>query len=376
MSNFHFNYKRIVLVDSADLCYAELPLDEHAILLGKGNVGKSSILNALRLFLLPEVNFSRCEAKFAFRTADKNSYYSKDQSFQHYFPSPTSFMILEVENFTGSHCQILTRASGYQYHRLFVPLPYAQIRDLFWSCCDDEDGIGRAVKHLSFTFLREQIKKRAPEALLVRDAEKLKKLLYASDFLNDIETRYSLFPLVEQDTSKVNSLRSLFLLLFDMNANNKAMATAIANIIEADKKSANDILNFNIDDFLSRHEELGQEERQLTSIRNKENRFNQLQATFETYTRLSEADINYANFVKQLAQQKSQTLQKKQIIEDKIKPLQNALERHERDLKTVDSQLASIDTKLKSRQEDLDSAQKEQAEGEAGQTHEHKIATL
>lgn len=365
MSDFHFNYKRIVLVDSADLCYAELPLDEHAILLGKGNVGKSSILNALRLFLLPEVNFAKCETKFAFRTADKNSYYSKDQSFQHYFPSSTSFMILEVENFTGSHCQILTRGSGYQYHRLFVPLPYAQIRDLFWSCYEDEDGIGRAVKHLSFTFLREQIKKRTPEALLVRDAEKLKKLLYASDFLNDAETRYSLFPLIEQDESKVNSLRSLFLLLFDMNANNKAMSTAIANIIEADKKSANDILNFNIDDFLSRHEELGQEEQQLTSIRNKENRFKQLQTTFETYTNLSEADISYAHFIAGLSQQKSQTLETKHAIENKLKPLQEALEQHERDLKTVGSQLASTHTQIKSRQGDLDSAQKEQAEGDA-----------
>ncbi|CAA6814597.1 MAG: Unknown protein [uncultured Thiotrichaceae bacterium] len=365
MSDFYFKYKRIVLVDSADICYAELPLDQHAILLGKGNVGKSSILNALRLFLLPEVNFAKCESKFAFRTADKNSYYSKDQSFQHYFPSSTSFMILEVENFTGSHCQILTRGSGYQYHRLFVPLPYEQIRDLFWSCHDGDDGIGKAVKHLSFTFLREQIKKRTPEVRFVRDPDTLKKLLYACDFMHDAETRYSLFPLVEQEASKISSLRSLFLLLFDMNADSKAMSNAIANIIEADKKSSDDILNFNIDDFLNRHEELEREEQTLTSVKNKEHRFKQLHTTVMDYTQLSEADKDYAGFIKNLAHQKAQTLQTKQDLEKTLKPLQETLDQHDRDLKVIHGQLANINTQLTSRQTDLNGAQKAETEGDA-----------
>lgn len=349
----------MVLVDSADLCYAEIPLDEHAILLGKGNVGKSSILNSLRLFLLPEVNFSKCENKFAFRTADKNSYYSKDQSFQHYFPSASSFLILEVENFTGSHCQILCRGTGYEYKRLFVPLPYHQIRDLFWSCCEDEDGIGQAVESLTFPSVREKLKKRAPDTLVVNDTDKLQKMLYANDLLNDSETRYSLFPLVEQDNSKVNSLRALFLLLFDMNSNSSAMTKAIADIIEADKKSSNDILNFNVNDFLKKHEQLEQENEQLTVIKNKEIEFSLLKTKFYEYIQLSESDKKYANFADNLSREKEQAQKDKKTIDDQIRPLLGEIKKLENASESANKKLIEINAKIETKNTDFECAQRD-----------------
>lgn len=353
----------MVLVDSADLCYAEIPLDEHAILLGKGNIGKSSILNSLRLFLLPEVNFSKCESKFAFRTADKNSYYSKDQSFQHYFPSASSFLILEVENFTGSHCQILCRGTGYEYKRLFVPLPYHQIRDLFWSCNEDEDGIGQAVEGLTFSSVREKLKKRTPDTLIVSDSNKLQKMLYANDLLNNSETRYSLFPLVEQDISKVNSLRALFLLLFDMNSNSSAMTKAIADIIEADKKSSNDVLNFNIDDFLKKHEQLEQENEQLTVIKNKEIEFSHLKIKFYEYTQLSESDKKYANFADNLSREKEQTQKDKKTIDDQIRPLLGEIKKFEIASESANKKLIEINAKIETKNTDFECAQRDFSKG-------------
>jgi hypothetical protein len=369
MSNFNFKFKRVVLVDSADLCYAELPLDEHAILLGKGNIGKSSILNSLRLFLLPEVNFAKAESKFAFRTSDKNSYYTKDESFNHYFPSPTSFLILEVENFTGSHCQILSKGTGYQYNRLFVPLAYDQIRDLFWSEGDDEDGIGQAIEGLSFASVSQKIKKRAPKTVSANDTEKLKQLLYASNFLNDDETRYSLFPLVEQDSSKVNSLKALFLLLFDMNSNSEAMAMAIANIIEADKKSSNDMLNFNIDDFLSRHEELETESHHLNRIRNKERKYESLLSTYTHYRQLSEADIAYAHFSWVLKKQKASTLAEKSEVDKSIAPVLEKTQRFSADCDALKRQIANMNVQITSRQSDLREAKSELKKAEKLQQH-------
>lgn len=56
-SNFTFGVRRLVLVDSAGFCYVEIPVDNHGLILGPGNLGKSSLLNSLRLFLLPENNF-------------------------------------------------------------------------------------------------------------------------------------------------------------------------------------------------------------------------------------------------------------------------------------------------------------------------------
>ena len=364
MSKFSFKFKRIILVDSADFCYVEIPLDEHAILLGKGNVGKSSILNSLRLFLLPEVNFNKAESKFAFRTSDKNSHYTRDESFNHYFPSSTSFLILEVENFTGSHCQILSKGTGYQYNRLFVPLAYDHIRDLFWSEDDDEDGIGQAIEGLSFASVSSKIKKRAPKTISANETEKLRQLLYASNFLNDDETRYSLFPLAEQDSSKVNSLKALFLLLFDMNSNSEAMAMAVANIIEADKKSSNDALNFNIDEFLSRHEELEADSKKLTFIKNKENKYSSLLITYQQYRQLSDADIAYAHFSWALQTQKDSTLAEKKEVDGNIAPILDKEQKIRTSLDASKRNIATVNTQISSRTSDLQEAKSETQKAE------------
>ena len=68
-STFTFGIRRLVLVDSAGFCYVEIPVDNHGLILGPGNLGKSSLLTPLRLFLLPENNFKTSRKKFAFRTA-------------------------------------------------------------------------------------------------------------------------------------------------------------------------------------------------------------------------------------------------------------------------------------------------------------------
>lgn len=107
---FNFVLKKLVLVDSAGFCYSEIELDKHTILLGEGNVGKSSLLNCIRLFLLPEVNFNRAKDKFNFKSS--NGYeYDRNESFGHYFPSKYSHLIIEVEKVIAgkryTHCQIL-----------------------------------------------------------------------------------------------------------------------------------------------------------------------------------------------------------------------------------------------------------------------------
>ncbi|TOM81100.1 hypothetical protein, partial [Vibrio parahaemolyticus] len=88
-----------------------IDLREGGILIGGGNIGKTSILNAIRLFLLPEENFKDSKNKFGFSDKEGN-FYSNDECFEHYFPSSTSFLILECDNYLGgpiSHCQILYR---------------------------------------------------------------------------------------------------------------------------------------------------------------------------------------------------------------------------------------------------------------------------
>ncbi len=314
-SQYKFEIKRIVLVDSAGFCFVELPVDEHAILLADGNVGKSSILNSLRLFLLPENNFKNSKNKFAFSTPKNDGFYDNEESYQHYFPSKYSCLILEVcHQYAGvesSHCQILHASSGYlSYSRIFTPLSFDEIRHLFWQLDGDEDGIGYRVNSLSSGEIFKSLKSLHKDTLTVKDNHKLREILYANEQLVPENMRYSVFPLAESDDARIESLRTLVLLLFEMNSGSATVARAVANIIEADKKFSGDELDFNIEEFLGKHDELKAQEKELVNIANLMPNYQNLAKKFAQYCRFQKADKDFSAFYltlsKQLIEQKKQ----------------------------------------------------------------------
>ncbi len=97
-----FAFKQIVLVNSGKYCYVKVPLNEHICLLGANNGGKTSILNSMKFFLLPEENLHDCERKFGLK--NPNGFYGRDSTYQFYFPERSSFVILEAENPHGPFC--------------------------------------------------------------------------------------------------------------------------------------------------------------------------------------------------------------------------------------------------------------------------------
>lgn len=313
-NTLEFQIKRLVLVDSAGFCYVELPVDDHAILLGNGNLGKSSLLNSLRLFLLPENNFKNSKNKFAFATPKRDGYYDNEESYAHYFPSKFSYLILEASKMiTGKeevHCQILHKSSGHlSYERIFTPLPYEKIRKLFWDGNDEEEGIGYRVDELSSGGLFKALKALDKSTISVKDPAKLKTLLYEKDIQSEAARRYSLFPLAERDDARIESLRTLILLLFDMNASSEPVARAVANIIEADKKFVDDVLDFDIEQFLQKHDDLKQQDVALTRIENMQDKFDRLNNDFKQYGQLADSEKQFAIFYQQLGEKLQSQIQ-------------------------------------------------------------------
>ncbi|WP_328187160.1 hypothetical protein [Marinobacter sp. OP 3.4] len=362
---FTFGIRRLVLVDSAGFCYVEIPVDNHALILGPGNLGKSSLLNSLRLFLLPENNFRNSRKKFAFRNASAGSFYTNEESYQHYFPSQFSFLIMEAENPAGVHCQILYRdqSSQLSYGRVFVPASYDQLRPLFWNG-DDPEGIGEAVPELSFSRLSDALKKLSRDTVFTSDPGKLKSMLYNSELMNADTVRYSVLPLGESDERRVQSLRTLILLLFEMKADDQAMANAVASIIEADKKFADDAFDFNIDQFLSRHDELKQQQVQLNRIEKERPRFERLSRDYEHYQSLLRSQQDFAAFrdglqdaLRDIGQQRAKAATAWHEQNDTLKHVVQSLKRMEQEANSLKGELKSADRTLKR-------AEQNQREGE------------
>ncbi|TVP53465.1 MAG: hypothetical protein EA349_13650 [Halomonadaceae bacterium] len=363
---FQFSIRRLVLVDSAGFCYVELPVDTHAVLLGTGNLGKSSLLNSLRLFLLPESNFRNSRKKFAFRNASAGSHYSNEESYQHYFPGQYSFLIMEVENPMGVHCQILYRdkASELSFGRIFVPVPYSELRPLFWDGDGDADGIGRAVSGLSFARVSAAVKKLSSETVFTSDTGKLRNMLYSSDLMSADAVRYSVLPLADRDERKVQSLRTLILLLFEMKADDRAMADAVASIIEADKKFADDAFDFDIDQFLLRHETLKQQHAHLTRIDAQSPRFQALSEAYRRYGEMASSQSDFAAFRDGLGEALARAREEHQQANETRMGHKEALKQITTQVTALGKSASELDGEIRAHQRMLTEAESTQQKGE------------
>ncbi|HIF9139894.1 TPA: hypothetical protein ACX6PU_000421 [Photobacterium damselae] len=270
IDNLLISISRLIAIDSAGVAIAEIDLREGGILIGGGNIGKTSILNAIRLFLLPEENFKDSKNKFGFSDKEGN-FYSNDECFEHYFPSSTSFLILECDNYLGGpipHCQILYRGSSEKldYRRLFTSLRYEQIRHLFWDDNAGDDGIGGRINDLSLSKVQAYLKSHDKHFKPLVRSSAIRDIIYANQLLDIDAMRFCLFPLNSTKDADVDAFRALVRLLFDMKTGSDTVRLAVTNIIESRKKERKDELNFDIDAFINHNEKLSRSELTLKKI--------------------------------------------------------------------------------------------------------------
>ncbi len=343
IDNLLISISRLVAIDSAGVAIAEIDLSEGGILIGGGNIGKTSILNAIRLFLLPEENFRESKKKFGF--ADKEGkFFTDDESFEHYFPSNNSFLILECDNYLGGHiphCQILFRGSAdkLDYRRMFTSLRYEQIRHLFWDVESGEDGIGGRVDDLSPSKVLSYLKQEDKHFKTLMRTAAIKEVIYANQLIDINAMRYCLFPLNSSGDADVSAFRALVRLLFDMKTGSDTVRLAVANIIESQKKERKDELNFDIDEFIARNDSLARREVLLNNIQN-------MQPSFERLTK------SYQKLV-------ANSLAEEQLMQFAMMA-ENAIDKDKQDLDTVNSGCYTLSNKVKSAEDTCRATQKQQ----------------
>lgn len=295
--NFSVILKRIIAVNSAKFAYAEIPLDDNLVIFGSGNLGKTSIVNAVRFFLLPELNLKNSDAKFGFISGkgESDPYFTKDQIFDHYFPSDDSRLILEVEHLLLGggkqvHCQVISRGNDYGLKRCFIPEPYSEIEHLFWD--KDKKQAGGKPKLLPGQKLLAELNKINSNTKQYSQYEQLTQALYTADILKPDSCPFVIFPLKETKQNSIDSLRALVKMLFNQDERSLRLMTATA--IELRDQDDN-ILALDIDSIISEQADLRRRREQLELFRSNEHAFLQLQEKFQTLTKEQEAELQFAS---------------------------------------------------------------------------------
>lgn len=289
--------KRIIAVNSAKFAYAEIPLDNNLVIFGSGNLGKTSIVNAVRFFLLPELNLKNSDSKFGFISGkgESNPYFTKDQIYDHYFPTDDSRLILEVEHLLLGggkqyHCQVISRGGDYGLKRCFIPEPYSEIEHLFWDKYKKESGA--KPKNLPGQKLLAELNKINPNTKQYSQYEQLTQALYTADILRPETCPFVIFPLKDTKPSAIDSLRALVKMLFNQDERSLRLMTATS--IELRDQDDN-VLALDIESIISEQADLRRRREQLDLFKLHEPTFIDLQQNYQTLLKEREAELQFAS---------------------------------------------------------------------------------
>lgn len=294
-----FRFKQLVFVNSAAYAYTQIRIDQHTALFGENNLGKTSMLNALKLFLLPEVNFRNCGSKFNFRGTNGNLYDGMS-SFRYYFPEDRAFIILEAENPHGDFCIVLHRGGAtdrMEYARLVVPCPYARLEALFWDVdADGDGGIGAPVESMTLQGVKTVLREMGGEPL--SDPKTILERLFTNQPYDKKAGRYSLLPLRNgAGKREMDAWRKLVHLAFDISASDeRTLPDTLATIIEGQKSRKEEELQLDLNTIVEEAYQLREEGDRITRIRNASDSWEKFDEWFKCETQLrSQAAKAYAD---------------------------------------------------------------------------------
>ncbi|MDU8357943.1 hypothetical protein [Pseudomonas syringae group sp. J309-1] len=356
-----YKFHRLIFVNSAAYAYTVIRVDKHTALCGQNNLGKTSMLNALKLFLLPHENFKSCNKKFAFK-GPAGTYYSTDASYSYYFPENHSFIILEAENMHGPFCLVLHRGNRpFSYGRMAVPCKYADIQHMFWDLESPiNGGMGAPIEGISLSGVLSDLRARGGEAM--NDSAIIRQRLFGEQALNREEGRFCLLPLRNGGTAReIDAWKMLIHLAFDIGAkDNRTLPDTIATIIEGDKDRKNAELSVSLSEILDDYENLKKEGDRLADIESARRSWEGFDSQFQLFETKSElivqsiVDVEHA-----LAERQSSILDDVKAASERYQALDVAHSAKRQHHGLVKAEYLKLAGALSLRHKDLDGVQKQ-----------------
>ncbi|WP_311950513.1 hypothetical protein [Halomonas piscis] len=350
-----FSFKQLIFVNSAAYAYTRVRIDLHTALFGSNNLGKTSMLNALKLFLLPEVNFRNCQKKFNFR-GTSGKVYDSLASFRYYFPEDRSFIILEAENPHGTFCIVLHRGSATdnrEYARMVVPCAYSEIEPLFWDMdADGDGGIGGPVDAMTLKGTLAELRRLGGEPLSERKA--IQQRLFTSQHHHPGEGRFSLLPLRnDAGAREIEAWRKLIHLAFDIAAQDqRTLPDTLATIMEGQKSRREEQLSVDLGDIIDESRKLRADGDLITHLDNAGDDWQAFDALYQSereHRRL--AAQRYADLTQSVTQEKDRLDEAVRLAGGALRDATHAEETLRRDKSALEREVTRVETRLETLQQ-------------------------
>lgn len=233
-----YKINELIFINSGANYYARLPVNQHSVLIAPNNGGKTSSLSAIKLFMLPEINFKKQKDKFGFQSGGE--YYDDIMSFKFYFPDVESYIICNASNPRGSFCWILYRSTKLEFHRIAIPHDYEAIEHLFWNSESElNERAGCLQPNIASTTLKKVLLTKY-DGTLFTDKKLIGEALYTRASETEDNTKFCLFPMIKgYSAGKAETMKALLNIAFDLsNASTESLPKAIGAILDSQGLSA------------------------------------------------------------------------------------------------------------------------------------------
>lgn len=350
-----FRFKQLIFVNSAAYAYTRVRIDQHTALFGSNNLGKTSMLNALKLFLLPEINFRNCQKKFNFRGTNGKVYDSL-ASFRYYFPEDRSFITLEAENPHGTFCIVLHRGGAtdnQEYARMVVPCAYSEIEPLLWDMdADDDSGIGGPVEAMTLKDTLAELRRLGGEPLSERKT--IQQRLFTSQPHHPTAGRFSLLPLRnDAGAREIEAWRKLIHLAFDIAAQDqRTLPDTLATIMEGQKSRKQEQLDVDISNIVDEARKLRADGDRITRLANAQDEWQTFDTLYQSerdHRRL--AAQRYADLARSVTLEKDRLDEAVRLAGGELRDAANAEEALRRDKSTLEHSVTQHETRLEGLQQ-------------------------
>ncbi|MBC7750334.1 MAG: hypothetical protein H7Z73_01260 [Candidatus Saccharibacteria bacterium] len=342
-----FTLKRIVFVNSANHAYSEIMLDHHMAMFGRNNAGKTASLAATKLLLFPEVDFRQCEKKFRFE--GKGGMYNCEDSYQFYFPSPSSFLAMEVENPSGTFCMVLYRSNAinsFGYHRFFIPVDYETLRHQFWDCEREAFAENMCVESLH-AFMKQH------KGIGVTEQKRLIEIMFGS--LGRADALFCVVPLKDSGADSIKAFKNIYNLAFASGGSESSiLPSAIAALIEMKRGREAEKVSTNLTRVYEEYQALFKQGKQLELYANHLESFEKLEQMFEMlFSKVKRYSATYHHLkvwrAKSLETYAPKCKEVDRLFDDAVRDqmlVKNEIKRVEQEFYTLDGTLKSHEKEL------------------------------
>lgn len=354
-----YTIEKIVYINSATHAFSEFTLDKHLALFGGNNKGKTATLSGTKIILFPEVNFKNTEKKFSFKSREGN-YYTKEDSYNFYFPSTKTFIVMQVNNPFGQFCIVLYKGTDFHYHRAFLPVPFSDIKHLFFQSEDMDLNREMSIKKL-------QAETKRLNGLLVSDEKELVELMFTGYQYDERRARYCVIPLQSNDEQGIKKAVQAFKDLFNLTFNiedKQTLASAIATLIEMGKSRKNEQLDADLHKLNENHDVLLSVKKKLDVAESAEPTFRDVHSMLsdmnDDVEKYSSDVVALDMFVEEHKREAQKALTEKTSEADAIyiqlKQADKEVKHKEKALRAINSEKSSVEGAFKKKEKEIKKA--------------------